>query len=66
MFEGEAEYYYGFVMSGKKFYWNRFNAAGYESGEGEISDDCLSVEVRFYYASETTPYMTKTATHVHQ
>ncbi|MFH1078467.1 MAG: hypothetical protein V1745_04295 [Patescibacteria group bacterium] len=66
MFGGAAEYYYGFIMSGKKFYWNRFNAAQYESGEGEIADDCLSVEIRFYGGGSTTPYKTYTATHVHQ
>lgn len=57
---GEAGYYNGFIMSGLKFYWNRSIAAGFESGEGEITPDCESITVRFYYEGETTPYKTRT------
>ncbi|MBU1349146.1 hypothetical protein KJ781_03710 [Patescibacteria group bacterium] len=66
LFVGESEYYTNFTMSGKKFYWNRANASQYESGEGEIADNCTSLEVRFYGAGESTPYATYTATHVNQ
>ncbi|MCI0479370.1 hypothetical protein L0Y59_02390 [Candidatus Uhrbacteria bacterium] len=64
MFGGSAEYYNGFIMSGRTFYWNRANAAGYESGVGEISPDCKSITVRFYDAGQDQPYAEYLATHV--
>lgn len=42
-------YYLGFLMSGKKLYYNMANAGNADVGEGELSPDCMTITVTFTF-----------------
>lgn len=53
-----SEFYNGFVVSARKIAWNLANRDQYDFAEGEFSEDCKTITMRYYRSGENEPYGT--------